>query len=330
MSVKFTVFFEGHGFGASESWYVNSNDPAIVVGAINPYLSLRSQMLFSDCEIQGVRIGNSTMTDVESDGKDALRQSQPYLPGTHPYGPAGDKLVIPQTGKFTPVDETRQEAFANIAVNERIGFNTGKFTTRYVVWPPAADINRDLSGGNLAKESAWFGLLGKLQNLITATGSPPVAGGPLWIKARTPSTISNTYNIRKWVLQGPAPANVGFIALNSQTGTFAIGDLVHIRGTKRKPAVTNTGATKLVSLNGSYYIDDILLDTPSTGLSTVFLAGTNGVDTASIKLLGNFQLVRFQLFAATSARAVRIRTHKRGKPSLVPRGRRLSRRSVDP
>lgn len=327
---KFTVFYQGHGFGASESWYTSNSSIAGAASTISTYCFLRNAMLFTDCEIQGVRVGRTSLTAAPSNGLDGLRQSQLYLPGTPLFEGGPSVLKIPQPGTYTPQDLSRKEAFANVAVNERLTFSDNRSTTRYIAWPPAADVGIDLAGGSLLVEPAWFALLGRLQDFIANAPTAVDGGGPLYIKAATGSSPGNTFPIRGWVLQVAAPGLIGYVVDSINNANMVPGALVHIRGVRRRSAPQLGGPIKLQSINGRWYVDSAVLNSPSTGLTTVYLRGTAGVDPTTIKLLGNVQLQTYQLYPVQLARSVRIRTHKRGKPSLVPRGRRLTRTSADP
>lgn len=330
-SYKFTVRYQGHGFGPSESWYTGDLPIADAVSKIQAYLDFRAGMLFSDCEIAGVQIGRTTYTTAPQDPGDPARNSQ-FYPGGNVYNfeRSGSQLRVPGPGLYTPSSPALKEAFANVAIHERLTFDTSRSTTRYFVWPPYSTIRSDKSGGLLSYEPNWVKLYNRFENWLRGApdaGDPP---GGLYIKATTAQSPTSTFPIRGWRSFDASPGLIGFVLDTASAGEFTRGRKVHVRGVRRKPPPSVGGAVKLISINGNWFIDSVTASSPATGFTTIFLRGTEGIDPTTIKILGTAQVVQVRLFQVQNAQQIRIRTHKRGKDTTVPRGRRLTRVTADP
>lgn len=327
---KFTVKFQGHGFGPSESWYSGDSTAEQIVNTLNVYLALRANMLFPDCEIAGVRVGRSSLSATPSNGKDPLRRSQFYPPGNYNFERTGQVLHVPGPGVYSPSSDSIREAFANVAVETRIIYDTARSATRYIVWPPQNVITADKAGGILAAEPKWLALYTRLMNFIMNKPGAADVGGPLYIKAKVGSTPDNTHAILGWVLEAAAPGRIGFVLSTADAAGMTDGQAVFIHGVRRKAPPTKGGAIKLQSINGTWLVAYQLSSTPRTGLTTVFLQFTEGIDPTTIKLPGTAQLRQYALFPVQNAYMVRVRSHRRGKDTTVPAGRRTTRTSADP
>jgi hypothetical protein len=328
---KFTLKLGGHGFGPTESFFVVPSSISSFVLTMNNYMRLRQQMLFSDYEITGIRIGRTGLSSALSDGRDPIRQSAFYPAGeSYNFEKSGNTLVVPNAGTYVPPVGSRGATFANVAINERILFNDTRTATRYIPFVPAVDIGSDKPGGNLANDPKWFDLLAALQLMWQGKGSGDFTGDAFSVKAQARTGLATPRTILKWVLASPGGGNIGAVVSNADAAGYAFGQDVLIHGTTRRPLPVIGGAIKLQSINGHWRVDAVTPDSPIVGQTTIFLQNTAGIDISTIKHTGTIQQLLFALFPIQNAYAVRVRTHKRGKDTTVPLGRRPTRTSADP
>jgi hypothetical protein len=328
---KFTIKYGGHGFGPTESFFAQPTSIKRFVLTLNNYLKLRQQMLFPELEITGIRIGRTGLSSALSDGRDPTRQSTFYPAGeTFDFEDSGNALTVPNAGTYLGPTGSRGPAFANVSINERIQFNDNRFATRYIPFCPALDLGADKAGGNLGTDTKWFDLLKALQNMWIGKGEGDFTGEPFYIKALARTGNATPKTILKWVTQTPTGGNIGAVIAASDNGGYASGVEVFIHGTRRRPEPKVGGPIKLQSLNGNWRVDTVQNDSPITGQTTIFLQNTSGIDVTTVKKTGTISLKLYALFPIQDAFAVRTRTHKRGKDTTVPAGRRLTRVSADP
>jgi hypothetical protein len=331
MRFKFSVFFVRAGVGWSESWYTREGTAEACILTMEKYMGLRQKMLPPSWSIMGLRAGRTSLSTAETDGRDALRQSQVYYPTVREFEKGPQTIKVPGDGTFTPAGNPGQEVIPNVCLQERITFDTNRSTSRYLVGVPLLDLTDTPGGDNLAGQDLWKGFLDQLEVLVRGDDTEAGRGGPLFIKARTGSIINtNTWSIKGWGLTESYPSDVFFVTGTDQLGSLAIGDLVHIRNSKLIPSVSFGGAAKQQQMNGTWYVGSIALGVPAGGFAQVTLKGTKGIPAQQMKNFGTWQRVRFALFPVQNMQDVRLRTHKRGKPTLVSRGRRLSRIKLDP
>jgi hypothetical protein len=174
---------------------------------------------------------------------------------------------------------------------------------------------------------------GVLDVLIRENPSlPNIIAIPAW------GTLFNQY--RAWLVSGAwgfagkvDPAAMGFAPQNivnviTQAGTGFIGIVV-----PNGALATNTGLKVQVRtcrmsnrafkpVNGTWQVASTAADTPSTGLTTFYLYGSNGVTQSNIVSFGTIQLVDTQTWPYTDVILERNATRKRGNRSLVSPGRR--------
>jgi hypothetical protein len=328
---KFTLKYGGHGFGPTESFFTADLSADDLTTTLNNYMRLRASMLFSDLEITGIRVGRTGLSSALSDGRDPTRQSQWYPAGeTYNFERSGSSLVVPNKGTYVPPVGSRGPTFANVSINESILFNNTRHAIRYIPFVPAIDIGADKPGANLANDTKWFDLLAALQLMWRGKGAGDYAGSTFYVKAQARTGPATPRTIIKWVTASPSGGNIGAVLSNSDATGYAFGQEVFVNGTRRRPLPVIGGAIKLQSINGTWRADVVMVDSPISGQSTVFLQNTAGIDVTTIKKTGTLRQKLYALFPIQDAQAIRTRTHKRGKDTTVPAGRRLSRVSADP
>lgn len=307
-----TFVFEAVGMGFSDTWCSKSIEESALGPNVKKLVELRLAMLSSRFRLQGVRLSQMPPGVFNVQG---IRASRLLVPGVNSYPSAGVTLTLDEVGTFgaesavNPVEQFR----SNLQV--RLRFGGARSTTRYIVgvadglsFTTAGTINPGTAVDWLKAFSDWRAEVLLNWGLIARSG---VADDPY-------------YDIQAWTRKTVAPLQLGFVIPTPTPLDWSSGTLIALEGVRVKKDQPK------VSLNGRYHISSVLPETPSAGLSTIFLRELDSVEPAIIKILGKVRRVRKSVYYPTLMDTVRLGVHKRGKPALSPRGRRLTRTSLDP
>lgn len=323
--LRVTLFMEFRGFGASETYYSAADlDPALESDWVHNLTNARMDCAPTDCSLMAVRMSDALRT----------RESQLIIP---PGGLSlhGNTVLIPGQGTFNPAAEsTRAPILYRDALQVRVRYDTIRFTSRYMTPVPRIVTYAEPLTYQPAMSGPWVAVFTNFRNYVLAR---PGSGSPVAcaIRARVPIPLApppptpDPYRILRWRQMSAAPSYLGVVMLSTSVVGWAVGDKVHVYNTRIRSPQWAQGA-RLPSLNGNWFIDGVDVDQPALGQSTIWLRGTAGIDPLLIKNLGRAFKVSYGIYPMQSFEGIRVVPHKRGRPSTLPRGRRLTRVSLDP
>lgn len=125
---------------------------------------------------------------------------------------------------------------------------------------------------------------------------------------------------------GFAPANIVNVVTQPGTGFIGVvltnGAIATNTGLKLQVRKCRMANRAYAPVNATWQVASTAADSPSAGLTTFFLYGSQGVSQANIVSLGTAQLVDTQTWPYTNVILERNATRKRGNRSLVSPGRR--------
>lgn len=304
--------FQEFGYGWSEAWYTRGDvSPSTLGTLVQTYVNLRLGMLRPYCNFESVRL--AVVPDDVIIGK-AARSSRLLVAGNNKYPTEAETLKLGEFGTYAGVesDAGMEQVRSNLQLRLFWGTNS---TTRYLVGIPDG-----LS--------------------ITETGSCEFDRVPVWgakyiawaafvkdklaIAAHTPEATDHTYEVRAVSDSTESPSHLEFQVPDTPTQGWTVGDKIQVSGFRYKRSVLHP------SMNGRYKLHTIALGTPRSGVNTYTMREIVGIPAADIKVLGTIRRIQRRRTAIEGIDPFRVGIHKRGKSSSVPRGRRLTRVSLDP
>ncbi|NJO56135.1 MAG: hypothetical protein HC834_07025 [Rhodospirillales bacterium] len=306
-----TPIFGQTVMGASETYISRLVSAPAAAAAINLLVAKRNDILYRDYHYwQGVRVSIY----------DTKRRSTAYLPGTSNF-PGGGQIVVPSRGTFIatggavpdPASETTRPDQFRAVMQYRISYDTDRSTIRYLSGIP--DSMSGTEAGTLQKQAdpAWW------TKWEAFAGHLVSAGWQIRARHRGPYDEHAASGL---VVREAGPAQLGVVVPALPDLGYEVGNKVHLKGWRRM----GRGG---LSLNGKYFIDNVNT-TQISGSRIYFLRGTEGQDPAQWKILGTIQLVGYDTFPIEDVNHHRVGIHKRGRPTMAPRGRRLTRLTLDP
>jgi len=310
---RVSFFFNISGFGFSESWLTKASVSESNLGIrVQQYLLLRMAMLRPAVEFAGARLSVIPAGDFLLPG---IRASRILVPGTNTFPDVGSTLLLPANGSYLGegVNTSIEQVRSNLQIRLSFG-DPVRSAVRYVVG--VSDLVSQDAAGTINFDDAP-----KWRDAYTAWRGEVLAN---WaIAGRSTTTTDPAFPVRGVSNRVTNPV-LGVTILSPEALGWVIGDLVNISGFRQMRTAPR------ISLNGRYHVDGISPDTPSTGLTTIYLREAVGVTPSNIKVFGTIRRIQRVRISLGSITATRLGIHKRGKPSLTPRGRRLSRVSLDP
>lgn len=308
---KVSFFYQSVGFGWSETWYTREELEGQDVGnLIKTYNNLRLAMLRSVTTFTGARLSIVPSATI----KPGIRSSRLLVPGDNKFPTINSKLTLDETGTY--VKETSSEGMEQIRSNIhlRLGFGD-RSTTRYLVGAPDALSNTESGKVTFGQAPNWEGRYISWVDHVRQNWA---------IVARTPIATDPLFPVRAIGKTADTPPKLIVIVSNADPLPWTVGDLISISGFRFKKGVPP------ISINGRYHLDALQTGVPTTGLHSITLREATGVDLTTIKVFGTARRLQKQITLFAVVDPVRLGTHKRGKPSLTPRGRRLTRLTLDP
>lgn len=300
---RVTCFYNQYVMGWSETYITRTVSASNAAALITQLVQNRNEILWNNASWVGVRVA------IESD----RRRSSVYLPGVSTFD-GGGTITVPATGAFDNPTSTEKADQLRAVMQFNVGFDDTRKVLRYLSSIP--DALSATEAGTLQKDRApqWWQKWVAFAGFLVAQG--------FQIRARTKPPADPEFQGRNLVLQAAAPGLLGVAVDAAPAPNIVLGDRVHLRGWRRK----NRGG---ISLNGQFFV--VSVNTTLIPDQVVFfLRGTAGQDPDDWKILGTIQRVRFGLFAMQNINHHRVGIHKRGRPTMAPHGRRLSRLTLDP
>lgn len=308
MSVYRTTVFWGQATdGASETYWTPDQGAASACVTIQQMLNLRTQMLNQLQYWQGVRVA------VEG----TKRSSQLFLPGSTPFFDSGKELAVPGAGTLPPTGSNGLADQFRAVLQLQVRFGTARSTYRYLSGIPDAISLTEPVTFTRGTAQTWWNAFDAWRSYLLSSG---------WqIRAQVLPPAATAYPVVSLVQQEAAPGLVGIvIGVGDPAPTILVGGKIALQGMRAAKG------TRSSTMNGTWYVDSTSL--VSTGRLAVFLRGSQGIDPAAQRFtnMSTLRVVTYSLYPLIGFNSHRVGIHKRGKPSLGPRGRRLSRPSLDP
>lgn len=304
---KFTHMWNQSVMGVSETWLTRNVSPGSLNTVINQFLQARYALMFDNQFPVGLRI--STYPSVD-------RQSFLIIPpsGSPPF--AAGVINLPQNGFNKSGQGPYQPDLLRVAAQLRVSFGTNRQANRYLAGVPDANTYTDPSTIANTGFPAWTNALVAFIAFAEAN---------LQIEAIADSTVNPPGAIIGIVNAAAAPTQVGIVVSSATAPNIRQGDRVMVQ--KLRPAK----GTRNPTMNGQWTVDSV--NTTLQPGNTVFFLRNSESITASTQRITTASTIRKyskQAYSVTSVELVRYLTHKRGRPSIAPRGRRLSRPTLDP
>lgn len=309
MSVfRTTIFFGQATDGASETYWTSDQSARQAASNIQSLLNNRANLLNTNQYFQGAR--------VSIEGQ--KRSSQLILPpGAEFFFDSGVGISCPATGTFSPLDINGQADQFRATLQQKFKFGPNRSANRYLSGIPDAISVTEPATFTRNNAIQWWSNLDKFRAFLTNGG---------WqIKAQVLPPATAAYGIAAVISQSVAPFLLGVTALvGDPAPNIPIGQRIVLQGFR--PAK----GTRAWTLNGTWYVDSTQF--VSTGYLNVWLRGSAGLVAADQRFTDKslMRIVSYSFYPITDIGTQRVGIHKRGKPSLAPRGRRLTRGSLDP
>lgn len=304
---KVSLIWNHSVMGVSETYYTKQLNVVDAPTYLVTMLNARAAMMFPDDYIVGVRVGVVP----------AIRQSTVLLPGLNFATIFGAVALIPTNGTATASVAQPTESQLRQTLEVKLGYGGGYTTTRYISGIPREIAFTEPATLDFAKAGTWFRAFNAFSAILSKQG---------WqIMARTPATTQTSTPIIGLVSQASGPSLLGIVVPGTPTPAFAQGQRVQLTGFR--PAKFTRGPT----VNGMWTVSSVNA-TLIPNAVVVYLLGSATIDPTTVRFLtqSRISIVQFGLVGIDSFVPYRIGVHKRGRPSLAPRGRRLSRPTLDP
>lgn len=288
---KVVWFFNGSGFGWSETWeYLGNADHATVAIAAKKYAGLRLNTLSSDTSLKGIRITNR-QTGTRGRYVDIRPQKS-------------DPPEFRLTGKAT----TEGRDYRNTAVLVKcVGQND------HIRNFPMASVP-DLIGGGISeiidsgKAPNWTVDAVVLQKYMIS--------GVWGFRARKdPIAPYDRQTVVEMVYATAPPLNV-VVGVPDGGSAVAKGDLVQVRNAQKID-------TRAAGMNGIWKVIDVV--GPLNGIKSYELAGTTGRLSNQGAKLGTLEKVGYEYHSLQDFDFLKTMTRKRGVGGIRPVGRRRVR-----
>lgn len=310
---RVTMYMNQSVMGWSESYYTRGNVAAPSIGPqVSQLLAKRNGLMWTNQQWVGVRIAE---LGTSPDPLTLRRKSRVFPPGT--WNVDGGALVVPEVGGLINANAYNlpHPDLVRVALQLRLTYGDGYSTTRYHVGVPDGATLTDPGTLQWSGEggASWYSDLQSYIGLLTSQWA---------ILARTPSTVDPYHTVSNLVRREAAPSVMGIVIPSASAPGWTDGTKIHLRGFRPKQR-------GIISLNGRYYVDSVNT-TLRPGYVIFYLRGTETGDPNAYKILGTAQKVGFNIQSIQSVYPIRAGIHKRGRPSIAPRGRRLTRVSLDP
>lgn len=304
---RVTTMWNQSIIGVSETFYTPNVSDVTAAGILDQMLANRKALMFANQFFVGVRLSVYG----------SKRQSTVLLPGAVQFPGTTRTLTIPTKGTRPYATLSTGPDQVRAVLQYRLGISTGHVSNRYLSGIPddisATEPMTYVPGNSSDWVKAWNAWrLG----LITDGWQ---------IRARLYTGDYTPIPPIGVTVQTAAPGLLGVVLDSTAAGGFNRGLKIALTGWR--PPKGERAST----LNGTWIIDSVN-DTLEPGETILYLRGSAGIDPTRQRFTDTtrVQLVGYDTFPIISIRPIRVCTHKRGRPSMAPRGRRLSRPSLDP
>lgn len=304
---KVTYQFNQSVMSASENWYTANQSNEKLIGYLENLLAARFAMLQSNHDMVGVRVSLYG----------AKRASSVLLP-PRAYWPAVAKFLnVPINGtgkvqgKYGGPDQFRA------AMQTRIGFGDTRQAIRYLAGAPDNVTTTEPGGLSLGNNVPWEQAFFNFGNRLVDDG---------WcVRAQVPPPATLLNQVQAVTSVSPATSPIGIQIDAATAPVIPPGSTVLVQHFRPKKG------TRLPTINGTWTVLSVNATLVPNSL-VVYLRGSDLIDPATVRITPNSTIwpQTYQLYPVQSISPLRVGIHKRGRPSMAPRGRRLTRLSLDP
>jgi hypothetical protein len=307
MIYKVTHMMNRSVMGASESWYTGDWSATQALQYIQELLAARMALVTYATETVGVRLAVYG----------AKRQSVVLLPPYDVFPGTNSLLQIPAKGTYTGEVKNFGSDQYRAALQNRITYDNTRTVLRYMSGIPDAVSATEPATVDFSLTPQWKQALDRYYNILSSRG---------WsIRAKAITGINAPASVTGVTSMAAAPSLLGIILPAATAPPIVQGSSVqlqHFRAAK---------FTRNPTINGGWTVDSINT-TLVPGSLIVYLRNSGTIDPTTVRItaLSTIQLVGYSLFTVQNVTWVRCGIHKRGRPSMAPRGRRLSRPTLDP
>jgi hypothetical protein len=304
---KATLLMGLNGDGASETYWTGNIAATAAHAQLENFFNTRATLLPFQSYIQGLRISRD----------DGTRASQVIKPPTGVWNESGIPFNLPPGGSFPLTGAGNLPSQWRQVLQVNFGLSNGVVKPRYISGVPRALIGPEpgtyIPGGN----PAWDALMLALINILK--------GGSWFVP-----TLTKPSPLDPFIIQAFAPAlttggDIGIVGPTSGFTGMTAGTVVHVYGVRARKF------TRFPTINGVWSVSATGTEA-GTGRPILYLRGSVLVDPATQRLTTRSYVVPVKkgYSSITSGTIQGGVVHKRGKPGLTPRGRRLSRPTLDP
>lgn len=304
---KCTVYYTHASYGWSESYWSSLSTLAALAPVLQKMLLLRMFMLPTDHSFAGVRI--SVVGGV--------RQSSLALPGNNTLADGTTVLNVPENGAFKAFRGSNSISQMRQVMQLHVMYGANLKSVRYLGGIPSDIVNEEPYGSGVDNDAAWYGAYDAWRKFLVQS---------TWgIMARAQTGVGAPTLITGAELGTQAAPLLGIDVVTEGAPAFARGMKVAVSHA-RPPK-----GTRVSTLNGQWTVDSVA---PSAfpGMTAVYLRGSEGILPSAVRFTP--ASVIYGLVPVFNQivwiRSTKAGIHKRGRPSLTPRGRRLTHTSLDP
>ena len=308
MSVyKVTLMWNQSVMGVSETYHTADVTPTTALARVQTFLQYRFAMLYPYQFAVGLRLATYG----------AKRQSVVLLPPYDRFPGTNSFLQIPSTGNYKGESNQPNADQLRAVLQCRYSYDNTRAVYRYLSGIPDEVSYTEPNTVDFSKVPNWY-------QAFTAFKNNLISGG--WqLRAKAITGINAPAAVTGVTSQAAAPSLLGIVLPAATAPPIVQGSQIQLQ--HFRPAKF----TRNPSVNGSWTVDSINT-TLVPGSLIVYLRNSGTIDPTTVRItaLSTIQLVSYQLFPIQQMDWVRIGIHKRGRPSMAPRGRRLSRPTLDP
>jgi hypothetical protein len=309
---KIDPVWNQHVMGVSESYITGVVSDSVLATTVANLIDRRNAMLYRDYHHWvGIRVSRMP-TDLNV--TQPARESRVYLPGVNELD-TGGKVTVPArggavdvTGFLSPPDQLRA------VLQYRVKYDDTRSTIRYLSGIPDGVSLTEPGTFSFAGNLGWGNELSAFSAFIVAN---------CYVVALLNTGDYDTVPARKLSLAGASPSALVVSVDTASAKPIAVGNKIMLTGFRRKAGKPGP------SLNGTFYVDAIST-TVFTGLTSYTLRIDPITDPSDWKVFGTVRKKGYGYFSIQKVDPYRVGIHQRGRPSLAPRGRRLTRLTLDP
>jgi hypothetical protein len=308
MSVyKATLMWNQSIMGVSETWYSPDVSSSKIGQTLQAMLAARFALLGPNQFAVGVRLALYG----------AKRQSTVLLPPATTIPGDTSVTIIPVSGTYKYAASSPGTDQLRGVLQYKLGYGDTRSVLRYMSGIPDAVSFTEPATINYGAEIRWFQALKRYFDLLISAG---------WqIRARAVTGPNAPASVTGVTSQAAAPSLLGIVLPAATAPPIVQGSQVSLQ--HFRPAKFTRNAT----VNGTWTVDSVNA-TLTPGSLIVYLRNSSTIDPQTVRLtaLSTIQLIGYSLFPVQAIDPFRVGIHKRGRPSMAPRGRRSARPTLDP